>query len=77
MVRSLSCKLYVEIKGIEESKELLGTFCLMNNQAIIHVLKPDPGLGEVLAALALKSSINRLATTGLMGEPIAAPCTCL
>ena len=35
------------------------------------------GLGEVLRALTSKSSINRLATTGFMGDPIAVTCTCL
>ena len=34
------------------------------------------GLGEVLRALASKYSINRLVTTGHMGDPIADSCTC-
>ena len=77
LVRGLSCKLYVRIEGIKVGKELLGVFCLINNKGVIHAPKQDPwGFGEVLSSLASKSSIKRLATKGLMGDPIAALCTC-
>ena len=77
LVRGLSCKLYVDIEGIKVGKELLGVFCLLNNKGVVYEPKPDPrGLGEALKALTLKFSINRLAMTGLIGDPIAAPCIC-
>ena len=58
-------------------KELLGVFCLVDNKGVIHTPEPNPGmLGEVLMTLALKSSINRMANPGLMGDPIASLCTC-
>ena len=34
------------------------------------------GDGAVARAFILRSSINKLATIGLMGDPIAAPLTC-
>ena len=34
------------------------------------------GVGAVVSALVSRSSINKLATIGLMGDPIAAPLTC-
>ena len=34
------------------------------------------GDGAVARALVSRSSINKLATIGLMGDPIAAPLTC-
>ena len=34
------------------------------------------GVGAVDSALISKSSMNKLATIGLMGDPIAAPFTC-
>ena len=58
-------------------EELLGIFFLVDNKGVIHVPKPDPvRLGKVLRALASKFSMNRLATKGLMGEPIVVSCTC-
>ena len=70
LVRGLSCKLYVRIEGIKVGKELLGMLCLMNNKGVIHIPKQIlGGIGEIFRALTLKSSINRLTTTELMGDP--------
>ena len=64
------------VQAIKVGEELLGVFCIADNAGIIHVPNPDPvGLGQVLRVLTVKSSMNRLATEGLRGEPIAAPCT--
>ena len=74
MVGVLCCELYKGVGGIKVDEELFGVFCLVDNEGVIHVSKPDPGgKGEVLMALASKSSMSRLATKVLMGESIAAP----
>ena len=52
-------------------------FCLVNNKSVIDKPEPDPcGLGDELRALVLKSSIRRVATTVLRGDPMAVPFTC-
>ena len=50
---------------------------LDDDENIIH--KPFPesrGDGAVARALVSRSSINKFANIGLMGDPIAAPLTC-
>ena len=56
-------------------KELLGVFCFMNKKGIIDMYLSQilGGLGEVLRALALKSSVNRLATTRAYGRSHSSP----
>ena len=55
------------VKGIKVGKEMLDVFCLVDNKGVIHILNQTTGVGEVLKTLALKSSMNRLATIVLMG----------
>ena len=56
---------------------MLGVFCLVDDKGVIHLPKLDTARVEaVLMALASKSSINMFATKGLMGDPMATPCTC-
>ena len=50
---------------------------LDDGESIIHILFPqDRGVGEVLIAWTSRSSINKLATMGLIGDPVAAPSLC-
>ena len=60
-------------------QELLCMFCPVDNECVTNKPEPDPWhtIGEELKALVLKSSMKRLATTWLRGDPMAAPFTCL
>ena len=63
----LCCELYVGVKGIKVGEELLGVFCLVDDKGVIHIPQQIlRGLGAVLNAQALKSSMNRLATKWLL-----------
>ena len=76
LVGVLCCEVNMGFEGIKVGEKLLGVFCLVDNKGVILVPKPDHGgLGDVLRALASKSSMNRMATKGIMGELIAALCT--
>ena len=58
-------------------KEDIFLCSLDDGESIIH--KPFPecrGDGAVARALVSRSSVNKCATIGLMGHPIAAPLTC-
>ena len=71
------CEMDVSINGIDMSKEGIFLCSLDDGETIIHKPLPDfRGNGAVARALVSRSSINKLATIGLMGEPIAVPLTC-
>ena len=58
-------------------KEGIFVCFLDNSKSVIHTSFPDFGVdGDVARALVSRSSINRLATIGLKGDPIAAALTC-
>ena len=71
-------ELYMEVNGINVLEELLAVFCLLDDKGVIHIPKPKSGwIGGSVHALDSNTSMNRLSTTGLMGEPMAARWTCL
>ena len=52
-------------------------FCLIDDKGVIY--KPVPkgrGCGKKERACTSNFSMKMLAMRGLMGDPIAAPCTC-
>ena len=52
-------------------------FCPIDDKGVIY--KPEPngrGCGKEERACTSNSSMKMLAMSGLMGNPIAAPCTC-
>ena len=62
----------MRVSGVDVLYELMVVFCLSDDKGVIHLCG---GLGAELMALISNSFINRLATVGLMGEPMAASCT--
>ena len=57
--------------------EWLDVFCLMNEEGIIHIPKPDPrGAGGSTDVPGFKF-LHKQATKGLAGDPMATPYTCL
>ena len=74
----ICCELYVGVKGIKVAEELLDVSALWMTQiSSMYLSQILGGLRAVLMALTSKSFMNRLVTKGLVGDPIAAPCTCL
>ena len=59
------------------SRELfLLSFLMIVNVSPTNLSHKAGGVVDVLMAWTSRSSINKLATIGLMGEPIAAPSVC-
>ena len=57
--------------------EILNKVPVDDDQRVIHIAAQNLiGLGNELSVLRSKSSMNKLATIGLTGEPIAAPSFC-
>ena len=57
-------------------KDSLDDLLMMMNVSSTNLFQRVGGVGAVDSALTSKFSMNRLATIGLMGDPIAAPFTC-
>ena len=51
-------------------------FCLIDDKSVIYKPEPKGKGGKEVRVLTSSSSIKMFAMRGLMGEPIAAPCTC-
>ena len=67
----------VFINSVEMLQEVVFLCPLDDDEGIIHKSLPEcGGVGAVARAFISRSSINRLATMGLTGDPIAAPLTC-
>ena len=55
----------------------MAVFCLLDNKGYIYIPNPKPGqIGSRADNLALNSSMKKLSTIGLIGKPMAAPCSC-
>ena len=54
--------------------KLVAMFCPLDEKGVINILKPQPGWWERTEMMARipNFSINRLARTGLIGDPMAA-----
>ena len=62
------------VNGINVLEELIDMLCLLDDKGVIHIPEPKPGwTGDSADDLASISSMNRLATRGLIGETMAAP----
>ena len=73
----LACEMNVVINGIEVFKEGIFLCSLDDGESITHKPFPECRGGIAVArALVSRSSINKFATIGLMGDSIAAPLTC-
>ena len=57
-------------------KASLCDFWMMMKVSSTNLFQRVGGVGAVDSALISKSSMNKMATIGLMGDPIAAPFTC-
>ena len=57
-------------------KLFLSCFLMIVSVSYTYLFQSTGGEGDVLMAWTSRSSINRLATMGLMGDPIVAPSVC-
>ena len=73
-----SCKLDVWVHVVNMLQEIFFPWGVYDHKGVIH--KPLPYSGRIYSwidgSLISKSSIKRLATMGLMGDPIAVHCSC-
>ena len=67
----------MRFNAVDVFSELMAVLFLLDNKGVINIGNSYPG-GLVVEQMALisSSSMNSLATMGLMGEPMAALCTC-
>ena len=73
-----TCELNVMVNGVYMVQKVLFVSCFNDYKGVIYKSLPHQrGCGYVFMALISKSSIYRFATIGLIGEPKAAPSTCL
>ena len=52
------------------------SFCIIVNVSSTNLFHNDGGVGDVLMVWTSRSSMNRFATIGLIGDPMAAPSVC-
>ena len=57
-------------------KLLLSSFFIIVKVSSTYLFQNDGGVGDVLRAWTSRSSMNRFATIGLIGDPMAAPSVC-
>ena len=68
----------MKVHGVDTHQELISAFYFfLDDKHNIHIPSPESGgLEDALIALTSRSSMNRFATIGLIGDPMAATCTC-
>ena len=70
----LLCEVDGWVHGIDVGGEFLYEGVAEGHNSVVHIATSDGELiGKVLSALVSNHSINKLATIGVTGDPIAAP----
>ena len=74
----LYCELYVGVLCVDVMQKLLTVFYLLDDKGVISIPKSKPWWigGSADIPLDSNSSMNKLATIGLMGENMAVPWIC-
>ena len=74
---TFDCELYTWIYAVDVIQEKLLMGFLLSDPSVIHKPIPIPGGYEAdLSVSALKCSMYRLATMGLISDPMVVPSTC-